>query len=790
MRRAGWVIATVSFLMLAGSASAYTIMAGITLDVHQDIQNQTMWPNDFHIEGWICTKNSVPPILHSHIDGPFTIFNYSFGPLVDGWYSFTADWKLQPGMPGIPYCTVIHLGLLFDVQDENTVIRMTGWWTKNGQRVGGIYGSNDGYVPVIGFSVAPIDGNQAVRVTNGTVQPPVILPPPPPIVPGPGPIDLYVRELEIMSIQPALLPPDWFQQLTETGAQQTWPWVNVVNSSGNDINPGNPIHMGIDSFFDIFLEMAAVPPGNFRPSTPVTINPNDMFFVRTKRMFVNNAGQPEPHGGLWEWHIHQAQGPEACCFPTGVCQMLTPIDCTARGGFPQGAGSTCDPNPCRPLGACCYGTAPLCVVVDQITCQQQFGGQWKGPGTTCVDADGDGVADICENAQLGACCYGTAAPLCIVTDQISCLQIYLGQWKGVGTTCIDADGDGIADICEPAETPEACCLPNGTCVMLPPSVCLQQGGTPKGAGSTCWGDLNENGIDDICEAKWTQLPDLSTNGIDVFDSQPLILADDFLCTKRTLITDIRIWGSWLNDILPLDGPANVAFTLSIHKDIPDPDGQGPLFSQPGQVVWLRTFAPGSFQVQQFAANITEGWWDPRTPNYIPIGDHVCWLYHFTIPAAEAFCQEGSPQAPIVYWLDVQAIPMAGPTLAKFGWKTSVNHWNDKAVWGQGNEPYPGPWNPLTYPVQHPLQNQAIDLAFALAGDLPCPSICPTCRGDVNGDNLINGLDVECFIDCLIGGTIPGYCNCTCADMNKDGTVNMVDLPLFVDALLYRTGPCL
>jgi hypothetical protein len=92
-------------------------------------------------------------------------------------------------------------------------------------------------------------------------------------------------------------------------------------------------------------------------------------------------------------------------------------------------------------------------------------------------------------------------------------------------------------------------------------------------------------------------------------------------------------------------------------------------------------------------------------------------------------------------------------------------------------------------VQHPLQNQAIDLAFALAGDLPCPSVCPTCRGDLNGDGLINGLDIECFIDCLIGGTIPGYCHCTCGDMNLDGAVNMLDVPLFVHALLYKTGPC-
>ncbi|HVP11151.1 MAG TPA: dockerin type I repeat-containing protein [Phycisphaerae bacterium] len=788
MRRAGWVLATLGFLTIAGSASAYTIMAGITLDVHQDIQDPALWPNDFHIEGWICTRNDVLPLLNSHLDGLFPNFAYAFGPLVNGWYSFTADWWLTPGSPGFPYCTMMHFGLLFDVQDENTVIKLTGWWTKNGQRVGLPYGNN-GFVPVIGFSVAPIDGNQAVRITNGTVQPPPILPPPPPIVPEPGPIDLFVNELEIMSVPPGFLPPDWFQQLKEGGAQQTWPWVNVVNSSGNDINPGNPIHMGIDSFFDIFTELSIVPPGHFRPSVPVTINPGDMFFVRTKRMFINNSGQPEPHGGLWEWHIHQAQGPEACCFPDGHCEILTPIDCSARGGFPQGAGTTCNPNPCIARGACCFGTTPpQCVEVDQLTCQQQFNGQWKGPGTTCADLDGDGVADICETAQLGACCYGTAAPLCVVTDQITCQMQFLGQWMGPGTTCADLDGDGIADVCEPPE-PQACCLPNGTCIMLPPDVCVRQGGTPKGPGSRCLGDLNENGIDDICEAKWYQLPDLTTTGIDILASQPLVLADDFLCNQRTLITDIRIWGSWDNDILPPGGPADVAFTLSIHGDIPDPDGTGPLYSMPGPPLWTRTFPPGSFQVLAFATQIDEGWWDPRMPTYQFPGDHVCWEYRFAIPASDAFCQEGSPETPLVYWLDVQAFPSAGPALAQFGWKTSINHWNDHAVWGMGNEPYPGPWNELQYPMQHPLHGRPLDLAFALAGDLPCPSSCPTCRGDTNGDNMRNGLDVECFIDCLLGGTIPPYCNCACADMNKDGAVDLIDVPIFVNALLYKTGIC-
>ncbi|MBI4579424.1 MAG: hypothetical protein HY718_06955 [Planctomycetes bacterium] len=438
--------------------------------------------------------------------------------------------------------------------------------------------------------------------------------------------------------------------------------------------------------------------------------------------------------------------------------------------------------------------------------------------------------------------------------------------------------------------------------------------------------------------KWHQPPDLSTDGIDVKATRPNILADDFLCTKPTLITDVTVWGSWRDDQLPSRDPSNVAFTLSIHSDIPDPDGPtGPAYSMPGQTLWHKFFPPGTFKVRRYADNIDEGWWDPAiaTAGYIFPGDHVCWQYDFLIDPIEAFCQRGSAAQPIVYWLDLQAAPQAigvagclvadkgtgtadlppigceyptpyddmrivdglkpgdtieidathgnfscpggggggsvcsvlmppgiceqpggslgghrqcfdsllmmpmmgtgslaafnrmiqmpmscethtaprmpgnpvqsfdtdmfrmfgqaigdpdfdllritagtdfgmpspghttltqqgggnwavdsffdityridfvgapgGPlsgmsgsttgtirfqivgtaTNPEFGWKTSQCHWNDDAVWGQGVEPYPGPWGELRYPPGHRLYPQSLDLAFAIDGDLPC-----------------------------------------------------------------------
>jgi len=222
--------------------------------------------------------------------------------------------------------------------------------------------------------------------------------------------------------------------------------------------------------------------------------------------------------------------------------------------------------------------------------------------------------------------------------------------------------------------------------------------------------LIDGGIE---EWKWEQLPDLSTAGIDVNCSDPFILADDFLCEAPGRLTHIEVWGSWRDDILPFGSdPGAIDFFLSIHEDIPaseSPTG----YSMPGELLWLRPFVPGEFNYDLYTGNIIEGWMDPPDM-YIMPGDWTCWRYTFDIPPMEAFHQVGMPDSAVVYWLDVQAIPHDQG--AQFGWKTSVDHWNDDAVWGMGPEPYPGPWDELVYPPQHEWAGQSIDLAFRLRMD--------------------------------------------------------------------------
>jgi hypothetical protein len=213
--------------------------------------------------------------------------------------------------------------------------------------------------------------------------------------------------------------------------------------------------------------------------------------------------------------------------------------------------------------------------------------------------------------------------------------------------------------------------------------------------------------------KWFQNPDLSPNGIDVNATNPpaapptqFVLADDFQCTRISYLTTVGVWGSWLNDILPGGNANNVTFTLSIHADIPV--GPGIPYSRPGAMLWTRTYGPGQFTYSA-QTGLTEGWMTPPSTYLFP-GDHACYFYTFNIPVGE-FQQQGTPTVPKIYWLDVQARPL--DPAATFGWKTSQAHWNDKAVWGQGTEPYTGPWNELKYPPGHPYSGQSVDLAFRI-----------------------------------------------------------------------------
>ncbi|NIA07857.1 MAG: PEP-CTERM sorting domain-containing protein [Actinobacteria bacterium] len=219
--------------------------------------------------------------------------------------------------------------------------------------------------------------------------------------------------------------------------------------------------------------------------------------------------------------------------------------------------------------------------------------------------------------------------------------------------------------------------------------------------------------------KWIQPPDLTSLGLDVNATNGSLLADDFNCTSTGPITNIKVWGSWLGDYLPYSGDAAMSFRLQIYGDIPaDPNNPQTWSTPAATVLWERMFystnSPTTFTAEPYYTipedEEGEGWYNPYTAAYLPDADHTIWLYNFDIPTAEAFVQQGSADTPIVYWLALEAF--VDDVEAQFGWKTSLDHWNDDAVWTLDDSVLV--WNELRYPYGHEYEGQSIDLAFAIA----------------------------------------------------------------------------
>ena len=408
-----------------------------------------------------------------------------------------------------------------------------------------------------------------------------------------------------------------------------------------------------------------------------------------------------------------------------------------------------------------------------------IGGPWLGDATDGPDPEFDGQPD--PNA-LGDDIIdgnddedGVVIPT-LVQGQTANIMVTVNSVNGLGggvDVWIDYDGDGVWS---PAEKVFGGSLPNGThpIAVTPPTgsvigptfarfrISSAGGLSPIGGAPDGEVEDHEVIIDPGFEpepSKWVQGPDLSREGMDVYATAPLILADDFECKYEGAITNIVVWGSWYKDRLPPQGPGNVTFVLSIHSDVPTNDVQS--FSVPGDVLWFTTFTSGTFTVGIEAEDLREGWYDPARDWYTNAGDTICFRYEFPIAMSNAFIQTGTTNNPEVYWLDVQASTVGGDTF-NFGWKSSPDHWNDDAVWGLGSEPHSGPWNEMRYPTNHVLHGESVDLAFALYtgeykppptydwGDAP-DGPYPTYAASTGANHVISGPFMGATVDVDLDG---------------------------------------
>ena len=215
--------------------------------------------------------------------------------------------------------------------------------------------------------------------------------------------------------------------------------------------------------------------------------------------------------------------------------------------------------------------------------------------------------------------------------------------------------------------------------------------------------------------KYVQWPNLD-NGFDVWDDGPWALADDFTCSNPGPITDIHLWGSWLNDQVQTNA---LTFWLAIYTNVP----AGPVnnFSQPGALLWQEQFGPGQY-IESFWSFGQESFLDPGPPNGMGPDSQV-WYYCFY--PTNIFVQQGSAAAPATYWLMVYAQLPPGSTFP-YGWKTTYQVQTDTSVHA--------PWLnmiPTNNPGWTPTSDSSglpLDLAFKLTtvtNHCIVPITCPT-----------------------------------------------------------------
>lgn len=287
---------------------AFGLVVGFNPDIHMDIQGVTA--NDFHIQGRIESGDfggnwSRPPVLISHIDGGFTNFKYSItpdnsDPCGQNWYNFTADWSGTD----YAYCSMIHLGLFFDVECHNVAVNLVGWWTKDGMPIQVVPPpfpppQNGGAVLVPGFNVQDMphpDTPQMMTLFNHSREEGG--------GGGGGGIYAQVVQMDVVSLTKEELEeqlgpiPQAFEELRLGGAQEGLPWVPVENENG-PISETNPQPFNVDSFFDVFFDISFP----IHTAEPVQIPPGGFLIARERVKYINNAGEPDIR---WDWMIHGA----------------------------------------------------------------------------------------------------------------------------------------------------------------------------------------------------------------------------------------------------------------------------------------------------------------------------------------------------------------------------------------------------------------------------------------------------------------------------------------------------
>jgi|GEM_PF-6813704 len=265
------------------------------------------------------------------------------------------------------------------------------------------------------------------------------------------------------------------------------------------------------------------------------------------------------------------------------------------------------------------------------------------------------------------------------------------------------------------------------------------------------------------------LPDLTSEGLDLNVSD-MTLADDFTAELDSTVTQVHVWGAWLNDQLPGGDPANVIFQIGLHENAIVDGPYGPE-SKPGALIWYNWiwhdnggYQEQYFTVREFAGGLSSTWLEPNDGQQTPNTADTCYQYNFYIEVNPPEIEMDEH-----YWLVVRAEP--SDPAAKFGWKTTTGEFNGLSQWTWGGEPIN---NPESW-VSIWLQGQ-ISLAFIIAGPVP---------GDADGDGDVDLSDLAYLLGCygLCAGDsgFPEF-----LDYDDSGCIDLSDLAMLLGFYGYGT----
>jgi hypothetical protein len=203
---------------------------------------------------------------------------------------------------------------------------------------------------------------------------------------------------------------------------------------------------------------------------------------------------------------------------------------------------------------------------------------------------------------------------------------------------------------------------------------------------------------------------------DVMFVIPLELADDWRCSETGPVEDIHFWVSWKGGSQPGDIGQVIA---SIYSN--DPCGTYG-WSEPNELLWQQTFM-GLDNV--YYGDGWQGWYNPLFGGPLPL-DHYGYYQINITDIAEPFIQEEDQ----IYWLSIQLTPSV------VGWKTSLDHFEDNAVWRYTFDPCSDPcgWGEL----YDPGTGGPLDFAFVITGEPEEPP--PVIKWEQPPDPCNCGLD--------------------------------------------------